>query len=1078
MLCLNHITKDYLAGDAPVHALRDVSIAFRENEFVSILGPSGCGKTTLLNIIGGLDHYTDGDLSIGGVSTRDYHDADWDAYRNHSIGFVFQSYNLIPHQSVLANVELALTLSGVSKTERRARAKAALEQVGLGDQLRKRPNQMSGGQMQRVAIARALVNDPEILLADEPTGALDSETSTQVMELLRQVAKDRLVIMVTHNAELADEYSTRIVRLLDGQVIGDTNPYDPAAEAEAVREAEAAPEPETREKARKKPSMSFLTALNLSTNNLLTKKGRTLLTAFAGSIGIIGIALILSLSNGVQNYIDQVQEDTLTSYPITIQAEETDMSSLMASLMGVQMEARDAHELDAVYSNSVMRQLLDTMLNADVRTNNLTDFKTFLDDMDHNGLRDYVSNLQYSYDLNLNVYAKDPEGAWSKSDVLELWENMMGGGDSPYASMAELSASYSRFSNLGIWRELQAGEDAPVAASVREDYDLLYGHWPEAYDQVVLILSPQNEISDLALYCLGLVSGQTMTEQMNLALEEQVVNTEQARWDYDEICGIDLRLLLESDYYVQSGEGWESIEDNETLLGMAVDNGVKLTITGILRPVDEDSPETGTLGYTSALTRYVIEQTNQSPVVQAQRETPDFDILAGLPFATQGSEPTDEEKAAQITDYLTALSDGEKTELYLEIMAQPEEAMVQQALEETMAMMPDRESMLQAVTSQYAMQAGVDTDTILSYLQNMSDQELEDMMTRTVRQQIEAQLTAQARQGILEQAAALAADAGTGDGLREAADQIAQQVLAQTTKIEYICGQYLQTTALDAQTIYLWLMNLSQEELDQIFDDMMLQLAEAYTGGAAALDPQALAPYIAPWLDEYLAQADRKTLADLYDGYMPPSTSESTLEDNLKTLGVLDLDSPSSVNIYVSTFAAKDAVAEIIAGYNQDKAEEDQISYTDYVALLMSSITRVINAISYVLVAFVSISLVVSSIMIGIITYISVLERTKEIGILRAMGAAKRDVARVFNAETLIVGFAAGVIGIGVTLLLNIPINLIVHRLTDISNLRSTLPWQGGVALVIISMGLTLLAGLIPSRIAARKDPVEALRTE
>ena len=1071
MLCLNHITKDYLAGDAPVHALRDVSIAFRENEFVSILGPSGCGKTTLLNIIGGLDHYTDGDLSIGGVSTRDYKDADWDSYRNHSIGFVFQSYNLIPHQSVLANVELALTLSGVSKAERRRRAKAALEQVGLGDQLRKRPNQMSGGQMQRVAIARALVNDPEILLADEPTGALDSETSTQVMELLRQVAKDRLVIMVTHNAELADEYSTRIVRLLDGQVIGDTNPYDPAAEL--------APEPEpAEEKSRKKPSMSFLTALNLSTNNLLTKKGRTLLTAFAGSIGIIGIALILSLANGAQNYINQVQEETLTSYPITIQAEEADMSSLMASLMGVRMEAQDAHALDAVYSNAVMRQLLDAMLNADVRTNNLKDFKVFLDDMDHNGLGDYVSNLQYSYDLDLNVYARDPEGNWSKSDVLELWENMMGGGDSPYASMAELSASYSRFSTVDVWRELQSGTNALVADSVREDYELLYGHWPERYDQVVLILSPNNEISDLTLYCLGLVSADTMIEQMNLALEEQYVNTTQARWDYDEICGLDLRLLLQSDYYVQSGEIWESIADNETLLSMAVDNGLPLTIAGILRPVDEDSNETGALGYTAALTEYVIANTNQSPVVRAQQENPDYDILVGLPFAAGEAEPTDEEKAEQITDYLTSLSDSKQAELYLQILSQPEEDEMQQALDEAMARMPDRETMLQAVASQYAMQAGVDADTVLSYLEGMSDQELEDMVTNAVRQQIETQLTAQARQAILEQAAELAEGAGVNDNLQAAADQIAQQVLAQTTKIEYICGQYLQTTALDAQTIYLWLMNLSQEELDRIFGDMMLQLAQTYTGAAAELDSEALAPYIAPWLEDYLSQADLQTLADLYDGYMPPSVSDSTLEDNLKTLGVMDLDSPSSVNIYVSTFAAKDAVAEIIEAYNQDKDEADQITYTDYVALLMSSITRVINAISYVLVGFVSISLVVSSIMIGIITYISVLERTKEIGILRAMGAAKRDVARVFNAETLIVGFAAGAIGIGVTLLLNIPINLLVHHLTDISNLRSTLPWQGGVALVIISMALTLLAGLIPSRIAARKDPVEALRTE
>ncbi len=1067
MLQLSHIRKDYDAGDSLVHALQDVSISFRENEFVSILGPSGCGKTTLLNIIGGLDHYTEGDLIIGGASTKSFHDADWDTYRNHSIGFVFQSYNLIPHQTVLANVELALTLSGVGKAERRRRAVAALQRVGLGDQLRKRPNQMSGGQMQRVAIARALVNDPEILLADEPTGALDSETSTQVMDLLREVAQDRLVIMVTHNQELAEQYSTRIVRLLDGRIIGDTNPYDPETELQAKK---------TREKTGKKhPGMSFITALNLSTNNLLTKKGRTLLTAFAGSIGIIGIALILSLSHGVQKYIDQVQEDTLTSYPITIQAEETDMTSLVSSMMGLGADAENAHEKDAVYSNAVMYQLMDTMMNAETRTNDLRSFKQFLDDTENNGLAEYVTNIQYSYDVNLNIYARDINGDWSKSDILALWENMMGD-NSVYSGISDMTSVYSQFSTLGSWQELQSGADgALIAQNVVDDYELLYGRWPESYDEVVLIVSDNNEVSDIILYCLGLVTQEDMTGIMTSAIQEQTVDVTQQHWSYEDICGIDLRLLLSTDFFVQQDDGvWQSIADNDALLNMAIENGVPLRITGILRSTEENQQQTGTLGYTAALTEYIIDETEGSAIVQDQLDpaNENVDVFTGLPFEADGEEPTNAQKAEQISAWLTEQPEQTRAEIYLDMMSRPDEALVEQTVEAAMQQLTDRESLDQAVLNNYAQQTGVSEDTIRTYLEGLSDDELRTMVRQAVAEQTRESMTQAGRQALLDQAQ----EQSQSQDLQQAAALIAQQVLAQTTKLEYICGVYLQQTALDAQTIYQWLSGLDQAQTDSIFDDMMLDLAREYTDETAG--EAALAPQLSASLTDWLQTAEEDDLAALYDCYMPASVSDSTLSDNLRTLGVLDLDNPSTVNIYVDTFAAKDRVADIIQTYNEGKSEEEQITYTDYVALLMSSVTTVINAISYVLVAFVSISLVVSSIMIGIITYISVLERTKEIGILRAIGAAKRDVARVFNAETMIIGFSAGAIGIGVTLLLIIPINLIVYSLTDIANLKAILPWQGAVALVVISVLLTLLAGLIPARIAAKKDPVEALRTE
>ena len=983
MLQLKNIVKNYSAGDSTVAALRGVSVSFRDREFVAILGPSGCGKTTLLNIIGGLDQYTSGDLLISGRSTKEFRDRDWDAYRNHSIGFVFQSYNLIPHQSVLQNVELALTLSGVSKAERRRRAVEALEKVGLGDQLHKRPNQMSGGQMQRVAIARALVNDPEILLADEPTGALDSETSVQIMDILQEISHEKLIIMVTHNPELAERYASRTVRLLDGQIIADSAPFEP--------ETEAAPVPLTQ----KKTSMSFFTALGLSLNNLLTKKGRTILTAFAGSIGIIGIALILSLSTGIQDYIDRVQEDTLSSYPISIEAETMDMSSMVTSLMGTKAESEETeHEDGRVYSSTIMYDLMNNLNAADTQTNDLEAFRTYLDDPD-SPIHEYLSAIQYSYDLDLPIYTKDADGNIVRADVMQLLQSMMSsmyGGD--YTSYFDQFGSY--YSAMDVWQEMLPGEDGePVSDLVKTQYDMLYGHWPENYDEVVLFVDKNNEISDLVMYAMGLKTEAEMSDAMNAAMNQEQVDTEQESWTYEDLCSRTFGLILPYETYRRDEATGAYTDLSATDAGMdylygADDVGTTLKIVGIAR-VNEDavaSMMTASIGYTSALTTHVIEATANSEVVKAQLADPDTDVLSGLPFPT-GDEaaPTLEEMEAGIADVIAAASTQEKADMYQAMMAQPAGEYLDAMTEQTMQGMT-RESIVAQMSDSYAAQMGVSSDEILSYIDKMDDETLFSYVEDMVREQIAA--------------------------------QYAESVRAQ----------------LAAMTV------------DQL---------------AAALD-------MTPRTEEQTQY--------LYENYMPATVSDSTYDDVLSTLGYVDLDSPSKVSLYAATFADKDAIADCIADYNKTVSDEQEITYTDYVALLMSSITTIINAISYVLIAFVSISLIVSSIMIGIITYISVLERTKEIGILRAIGASKRDISRVFNAETLIEGLIAGLIGIGLTLLLIIPINAIVQHLTGIASLGAVLPPVAAVLLVAISMLLTFIAGLIPSRLAAKKDPVVALRTE
>lgn len=977
MLKLTDIVKDYNVGDECVHALKGISIEFRKSEFVAILGPSGCGKTTLLNIIGGLDQYTSGDLSINHRSTKMFKDSDWDSYRNHSVGFVFQSYNLIPHQSVLANVELALTLSGVGKSERRRRAIEALERVGLGDQIKKRPNQMSGGQMQRVAIARALVNDPDILMADEPTGALDSATSVQIMEILKEISKDKLVIMVTHNPELAERYATRIVRCLDGEVQSDSDPYESTDE----------PSPDEIRKVGKerKTSMSFMTALSLSLNNLMTKKGRTILTSFAGSIGIIGIALILSVSTGVQKYIDRVQEDTLASYPIAINSREVNMSDLMTTFMNRNdQQSETSHELDAVYESRIMYDMMKSMSNLETQENNLVKFKEFIENSEE--LKEYVSALGYVYDTDMKVYVKDVEGNIVRSDILELISSL-------YSEMGinASSSTLSSYMQLDAWQELLSGMNGElVNPLLEEQYDVIVGRWPESYDEVVISVDDENEISDMMLFAMGLKTIDGIKDDLRKAASDDSEKAELQSWSYDDILGIDFRVIPDCDKYQHSASGY--IDASQTEAGLKLlydsDNAIRLKVVGIIRKSQNavSSFMTGTIGYTSALTDYIIDHTQQSELLKKQKEDTETDVFSGLKFKTEDDELSKEEIASLVDGWIETAGLADKAAAYMKISSIPDDEFIA------------------AQVAQY-----------------------------------KASLTA------------------------EAADAILAQAIAERTQMDPASAQG-------------YVASMDDKTKDGYLNEILPALAaESYAEEAAKQLGALTQEQCAAMLDSELTEAQYQIL---FDEYIPDVFSESTYEKNLKLLGDVDKDSPSTIYIYAATFEDKDNISEIISDYNDSVQEEDKISYTDYVKLLMSSITTIISAVSYVLIAFVAISLVVSSIMIGIITYISVLERTKEIGILRAVGASKKDISRVFNAETLIVGFIAGAIGIGVTLLLIIPINIVLHSLTGIEILSAVLPAFGAIVLVMISMGLTLIAGLIPSGIAAKKDPVDALRTE
>ena len=867
MLQLKNITKNYLSGDNEVQALKGIDIEFRENEFVSILGQSGCGKTTLLNIIGGLDRYTSGDLIINGKSTKEFKDKDWDTYRNHSVGFVFQSYNLIPHQTVLANVELALTISGVGKAERKKKAIEALQKVGLGDQLNKKPNQMSGGQMQRVAIARALVNDPDILLADEPTGALDSKTSLQVMEILKEISKDRLIIMVTHNPELAKKYSSRIVKLLDGKIIDDSNPYK--SSEEDVKKA--------RNKKDKsgKASMKFTTAVRLSLNNLMTKKGRTFLTSFAGSIGIIGIALILSLSHGMQSYINRVEEDTLSSYPLTIQEASIDVTSMLEAMMG--NGEKEEHNDNKIYSRPIVNNILETV-STKLQTNNLEEFKKYLESGDTN-IKDYINAIQYEYNLNLNIYKQNEDKTYQQVNPSKVFDELGFGEmmESRQSTSSMMSGSMT-MTQTDVWNEMLDNQNL-----LQSQYDVLAGKWPTKYNEVVLIVDENNEVSDYTLYSLGIKDIKELNESMEkIKNKEKVEAGESESYSYDDLLNYKFKILLNTDYYKESGNAWQDMSNDDEYMKNVVDNAEEITIVGIIKPNEENvsSSGAGMIGYTKELKEYVINKINETEIVKEQKENPNINVFTGIEF--------------------------------------PEN---------------------------------------------------------------------------------------------------------QNSSFDY----------------------------SQLTDEQRM----------------------------YMATLSEAELAELMKNYAENSTA--TYDSNLSTLGVVDLNKPSTINIYPKDFESKDMITTRISEYNDkqtnDGKEENVITYTDIVGVMMSSVSTIINVISYVLIAFVGISLVVSSIMIGIITYISVLERTKEIGILRSIGASKKDVSRVFNAETLIIGLVAGLIGIVVTLLLNIPINMIIKSIVGISNI-SKLPTAGAIILVVISVGLTMIAGLIPARFAAKRDPVEALRTE
>ncbi len=861
MLQLKGITKNYLSGEMTVKALKGIDIEFRKSEFVSILGPSGCGKTTLLNIIGGLDRYTDGDLIINGKSTKDFKDKDWDAYRNYSVGFVFQNYNLIPHQTVLSNVELALTLSGVGRKERKKKAIKALEDVGLKDQIHKKPNQLSGGQMQRVAIARALVNDPDIILADEPTGALDTETSVQIMEILKNISKNKLIVMVTHNPDLAEKYSSRLIKALDGKIISDSNPF-----TEADRKKEKNLKSKTG-----KTSMKFFTALSLSLNNLMTKKGRTFLTAFAGSIGIIGIALILSLSNGVQKYIDKVQEDTLSNYPLTIVEESVDASSMLEVFMN---QDEKEYNDDKIHSRQIIGEVFDT-ISKKVQRNNLKDFKKYIDETD-NDIKKCSNAVQYGYNITLNIYKSDTSDGVVQVNPATTFEKL---------GMVESSdnSNYMMGQSMDIWTEMIDNDEL-----LKSQYDLISGEWPQDYKEVILVVNKNNEISDYSLYSLGIKDQAEITEKMHKIIDgEELDELQDETYRSEDFLGLTYKILLNTDYYEKQGKIWASRKNDEKYLKDKISKALEVKIVGVVKPKEEATStsmgDMGMIGYKKELTEHIINEINKTKIAKEQLDNPEVNVFTGRKFDDNS------QSSSNGFDY-SKLSPEEQAE--------------------------------------YA--------------------------------------------------------------------------------------------------------KLSKEELAGV-------------------------------IASYSKMAD------------------ATYEENIATLGICDVDSPYSINIYPVDFESKDKITADIEKYNQMKRdegkEEDVIEYTDMVATMMTSVTVIVNMISYVLIAFVAISLIVSSIMIGIITYISVLERIKEIGVLRSIGASKKDISRVFNAETFIIGLVAGLIGIGVTCLLTIPINIVIKKFADVSNLAK-LPILGAVVLIFISMLLTMIAGLIPAKVASKKDPVEALRTE
>ena len=1120
MLELKGIKKDYPAGDGTVHALKGIDLQFRRNEFVSILGPSGCGKTTMLNIIGGLDQYTEGDLVINGVSTKHYKDRDWDAYRNHSIGFVFQSYNLIPHQSVLQNVEIALTLSGVSKSERRKRAVEALQAVGLGNQLRKKPAQMSGGQMQRVAIARALVNNPDIILADEPTGALDTETSVQVMDILKEVAKDRLVIMVTHNPELAEKYSTRIIRMLDGEILSDSKPLT-GEELETLEKQERDARVARKSGAKKdrKPSMSFATSFGLSLKNLISKKSRTLLTSFAGSIGIIGIALIFAVSNGMTTYINTVQEDTLSSYPLTLQASEMNMGSLLATFIGNALSGAD-HENDAVYEKTMIYDLVNALGSMEETTNDLESFKAYLEKElaagGEDGLTAAVNGVQYTYDVPFTVYTENVDGTIIHCDSQSLLQDLVIeylGMD--LSAMMDLQSAYgmdmtSMSSMMGgssgasfvLWQEMLGGMNGEtINPLIQKQYDLIYGSWPNDYNEVVVVVDENNEIADMTLYAMGLKSQAEIDALAAAAFNQTGVAVSDSRWSYQDVCGMTFRVILPSSCYTydEAAGAWTDLRQTQAGLRYLYDNGLDLKVVGVIRP-NEDAVSgmlSGTICYTTELTEYIISEAAESPAVKAQQADAATDIFTGLPFKESTGAMTDEEKAADFTAYVATLTEAEKAATYVEIMSIPTQEQIDQIVQQQLGMMT-REDIETAMVQAMSGQVSVSAEEMMKYISAMTDEELYSLVAQMMAEQVATQYAEQVKAQMATMDTATLAMALDVSMPAETAEQVSAKAALYAASAASIPQEQLD--ALTGQT----LSAMTREQLEAaILPALAAQMgvsAEQAAPMLAAMTDEDLRAQIAPAIQEQIVQEAAAQVAAMSEEEMcaaleaaqPPFTtaqmasfhdavlhfSDSTYEDNLISLGCVSLDSPSTINIYASSFEDKDRIEDAIAAYNATVDELHQIRYTDYVGLMMSSVTAIINAITYVLIAFVAISLVVSSIMIGVITLISVQERTKEIGILRAIGASKRNVSSMFNAETLIIGFASGAIGVGLTWLLCIPINAIIFSLTKISGLEAFLPWQVAVVLVIISVLLTSFAGVIPARSAAKKDPVVALRTE
>ena len=1141
MLKLKNVTKHYVTGNSTVEALRGVSLEFRKSEFVSILGQSGCGKTTLLNIIGGLDRYTDGDLIINGKSTKTFKDSDWDSYRNHSIGFVFQSYNLIPHQSVLSNVELALTLSGVSKAERRRRATEALEKVGLGDQIHKKPNQMSGGQMQRVAIARALVNDPDILLAEEPTGALDTATSVQIMEILKEISKDRLIIMVTHNPELAATYSTRIIRLLDGLVIDDSNPY--TSEPESTPEPEILPEKKANKakKAKKdktkKTSMSFFTALSLSLNNLATKKGRTIMTSFAGSIGIIGIALILALSTGINAFIAQVQEDTLSTYPLTIQKNTQDMSAMLEAMTNVS-DSENYRDSGKIYVDDS----LGTMMGAMTSTveNNLEAFKKHIEE-NYDSIEDFVSDIQYTYDYNLQVYSADGK---VKVGMETVFEHM---GDA-FAGMSDLMEMGGGM-GMNVFSEMINNQSL-----LDQQYEVIAGEWPKEYNEVVLVVNSNNQISKMTLYMLGVLDPNEIDREMEDLMSGNYESKEMEPFTYEDILNMRFKLLTTSKFfektnktYTVDGNGktynvWTDVRegfdfDQEKFV---TENGVEIRIAGIVRPKEGATATSisGAVGYTKLLTDYILDQNAASEVINQQKETPKINVLTGLSFdrtvyTRENIQDLINKIDAATMDmfysYMTSMIKNEYNDETNSLLN------VTRANINTMFMLLSEEQQAdilgKIINSAYDSNPAA-TDRVFATMSSMTGgievkkETISILLPVLNNMESMPVLISLGVPGLVSLADAETVNAVVKE-INDKHPEFAASPFGAVT--DQSLSMYIGRLPADEQTdVYQKLVDsvneandtmvsilcgiISSQAQTEITKENIATTLPTLEGQAAMMAP-ALAMGGMPGFIDY---ADAETMDGIYAEmndlvmnlevnekifslllYAMPDDLFATMEETLysmapqidetydsilKTLDDAEKACPASINFFAKDFESKDAIETFINDYNkaveEDGRKEDVLQYTDLVGALMSSVTIIVNAISYVLIAFVSISLVVSSIMIGIITNISVLERTKEIGILRAIGASKKDVSRVFNAETLIIGLCAGAIGILSTVLLCFPITWIVQYFTGLDNIRAILPWEGAVVLVVISMILTLIAGIIPSRSAAKKDPVIALRSE